>query len=101
DDLGRLYYNYNADLLRADLVPSHYLTRNSNFTPAVGINFQALKDQTIWPGRPTPGVNRGYEATALRTDGTLKACTSACAPTVYRGALFPEEYRGNVFICDP
>ena len=38
DDVGRFYYNYNADLLRGDFVPTQYLSRSAFFTPMVGSN---------------------------------------------------------------
>jgi mono/diheme cytochrome c family protein/glucose/arabinose dehydrogenase len=102
DDLGRLYYNSNSDVLRMDVTPSEYLTRNPNFTKASGIDVQpGGHDQTVWPGRVNYGVNRGYKDGQLRADGTLATVTAACAPMVYRGDLFPEEFRGNVFVCEP
>jgi mono/diheme cytochrome c family protein len=48
-----------------------------------------------------PGVNRGYRPGQLRPDGTLATFTAACAPLVYRGDNFPDEFRGNVFVCEP
>ena len=101
DDFGRLYYNYNPELLRADLVPAHYLSRNPNFTGGTGFNFQVCTDQTVWPIRQTPGVNRGYQAGVLRDDGTLRTATAACAPIIYRAELFPDEFRGNAFAAEP
>lgn len=101
DDVGRLYYNYNSDLLRVDLVPPAYTTRNPNYQPATAVNVKAMKDQTVWPGHPTPGVNRGYNPGALRDDGSLKSATATCGPGVYRGDLLPPRFRGNVFIPEP
>jgi glucose/arabinose dehydrogenase/mono/diheme cytochrome c family protein len=99
DDIGRLYYNSNSDPLRADLVPSAYLKRNPNFS-AAGANVQiAPAKLEVWPGRVTPGINRGYKM--LREDGTLPTVTAACAPVIYRGALFPAEFQGDAFICEP
>jgi glucose/arabinose dehydrogenase/mono/diheme cytochrome c family protein len=101
DDLGRLYYNSNSDVLRVDVTPAEYLTRNSNFSKPAGIDVQPHKDQSVWPGRVNYGVNRGYKDNQLRPDGTLATVTAACGPMVYRGDLFPEEFRGNVFVCEP
>jgi putative membrane-bound dehydrogenase-like protein len=101
DDFGRLYYNSNPDELRMDLVPSAYLVRNAFYRGAAGINVQPQKDQTVWPARVNPGVNRGYRRDELREDGTLARHTSACAPVVYRGDQFPDDCRGNVFVCEP
>lgn len=100
DDRGRLYYNSNSDPLRIDAVPSAYFKRNPNLGAVPGTNFQlAPASLPVWPGRVTPGINRGYKT--LRPDGTLPAVTAACGPVIYRGALFPEEFRGNAFICEP
>src|SRR5215207_3839257 len=65
-----------------------------------GVNFQvAPADLPTWPGRITPGINRGYKT--LRPDGTLSAVTAACSPVIYRGGLFPSELNGDAFICEP
>ena len=99
DDTGRLYYNSNSDPLRFDAVPSAYLRRNPNF-PATGTNVQLAPARLpIFPGRVTPGVNRGYNT--LDAEGKLKSVTAACAPVIYRGALFPAEFLGDAFIAEP
>jgi hypothetical protein len=101
DDFGRLYYNYNSDLLRGDLVGAQYMARNAGFVPTTGVNVKLMTDQQVWPAHPTPGVSRGYSAGTLRNDGTLKTVTATCGAGVYRGDLFGEAYRGNVFIPEP
>ena len=101
DDFGRLFYNSNEDPLRADFVPSAYLTRNPNSLNPAGVNVQLYEDKAVWPVRVNPGVNRGYRKGQLRPDGTLATFTAACAPLVYRGDNFPREYEGNVFVCEP
>ena len=101
DDYGRLYYNSNSDYLRADLVPRHYLIRNPNFKDPFGDYIQLDRDQSTWPGRINPGVNRGYQRGTLREDGTLARFTGACGPGIYRGELFPKEYYGAAFVAEP
>lgn len=99
DDTGRLYYNSNSDPLRLDAVPSAYLKRNAAFT-ASGTNVQLVPaNLRVWPGRVTPGINRGYNT--LDAEGKLTAVTAACGPVIYRGALFPAEFRGDAFIAEP
>jgi glucose/arabinose dehydrogenase/mono/diheme cytochrome c family protein len=99
DDTGRLFYNSNSDPLRVDVLPSAYLKRNPNFA-AAGSNVQVVPaNLRVWPNRVTPGINRGYKS--LDEDGKLYAVTAACAPVIYRGALFPAEYSGDAFICEP
>jgi mono/diheme cytochrome c family protein/glucose/arabinose dehydrogenase len=101
DDFGRLFYNYNSDFLRADLLPYPYMTRNPFYQTQDGTNVKVMADQSTWPSHPTPGVNRGYTAGQLRDDGTLKTCTATCGPGVYRGDLFGKDYYGDVFIPEP
>lgn len=102
DDIGRLYHDSNSDYLRADLVPPHYFpNRNPHYAGQSGVNVQLDKDQTVWPIRPTPAVNRGYRKGFLRADGSLKEFTAACGPCVYRGGIFPPDCDGDVFVCEP
>ncbi len=99
DDTGRLYYNSNSDPLRFDAVPSAYLRRNPNVT-ATGTNIQLAPARLpLFPSRVTPGVNRGYQN--LDKDGKLTSVTATCGPVIYRGALFPAEFRGDAFIAEP
>ena len=53
----------------------------------------------VWPGRVTPGINRGYNT--LDADGKMYAVTAACGPVIYRGGLFPAEFHGDAFIAEP
>lgn len=99
DDLGRLFYNSNPDFLRCDLIPCYSALAHAGKAP--GTNVQVVKDQTTWPARVNPGINRGYQKGALREDGTLAYCTAACGPVIYRGDNYPPEYRGNAFLCEP
>ena len=99
DDVGRIYYNTNSDPLRADLLPSEYLSRNPNFT-AAGTNVQLVPaNLRIWPSRVTTGVNRGYQT--LNDEGKITSMTAACSPVIYRGALYGQEFLGNAFVCEP
>jgi putative membrane-bound dehydrogenase-like protein len=101
DDIGRLYYNTNSDVLRCDLVPTHYLSRNANFRGDNGVNYRVVKDQATYPCRITPGVNRGYRSGQLRKDGTLATVTAACGVGVYRGDQYPAEFLNNIFVPEP
>ncbi len=99
DDAGRIYTNTNSDQLRGDLLPSAYLSRNPNFKGAEGANAKIATSQKTFPGRVTPGINRGYRAGELK-DGKLVNFTGACGPVIYRGDLFPKEFTGNSFVCE-
>lgn len=101
DDAGRLYYNYNWSQLHADLVPPNYISGNKNHTPVTGIDHGLTLEKTIYPIRPTPAVNRGYIPGILDENQKLKEFTAACSPFVYRGKTLPDEFYGNVFVCEP
>ncbi len=99
DDTGRLFYNSNSDPLRHDAIPSAYLRRNPNFA-ATGANVQLVPGRLlIWPSRMTPGVNRGYQN--LNDEFKITSMTAASGPVVYRGTLFPSEFRGDAFVPEP
>ena len=101
DDWGRVYYNSNSSQLRGDHINADYFDRNPHYSRPRGVNVLVAEDQRVWPIRVTPGVNRGYEPGILREDGTLNAFTAACAPTIFRGHLFPSAYYGNAFVAEP
>ncbi len=103
DDAGRIYRNTNQAALFVDLVPARYYARQPGLQRTRGL-FEALHNvsvNTVWPARPTRGVNRGYQNGILRPDGRLAAFTAACAPTVYRGDRLPAGLYGNVFVAEP
>lgn len=101
DDEGRLYYNYNWSQLHADLVPPNYLSRNKNHSPTTGIDHGLTIDRRVYPIRPNPAVNRGYIPGTLDKEGRLLEFTAACSPLFYRSTTLPQEYYGNVFVCEP
>jgi len=101
DDYGRIYHNSNSDQLRVDLIPGHHLLGNPNLAGRLtGTNFKVASDQTVWPARVNPGINRGYRPEMLR-DHRLKEFTAACAPWIYRADLFPGDAYGDAFVCEP
>lgn len=101
DDYGRLYFNYNSDMLRADLLPADAFTKNPLLRNASSINSKLAADQTLFASHPTPGVNRGYETKTLSADGRLTKPTGTCGALIYRGGAFPAAYRGNAFVPEP
>jgi len=98
DDAGRLYYNDNSTHLRVDLLPRQ-LAMSSGHGRGPGLDHVPCRDQSVWPLRVTPGVNRGYQPGVLKA-GRLTAFTAACSPCVYRGDAMPT-HRGHVFVCEP
>lgn len=98
DYRGRLFFNYNEDWLRCDLVPGRYGPLAAATGGLLALNWRVCGDRTVWPIRVTPGVNRGYQPGRL-VDGRLAIHTAVCAPHVYRGGLLPCD--GDVFVCEP
>jgi mono/diheme cytochrome c family protein/glucose/arabinose dehydrogenase len=101
DDEGRLVYNYNWSQLHADLVPPNYLSRNRHHQPSTGIDHGLSIDRRIYPIRPNWAVNRGYIPGALDEKGRLLEFTAACSPVVLRTTAFPQDYQGNILVCEP
>lgn len=98
DDRGRFYFNYNSDWLRCDLVPNHYGARAAKVGGLPQLNHRVVANQSVWPARVTPGVNRGYRKGLLK-DWRLTRTTGVCSPVVYRDQLLP--FSGDVFVCEP
>ncbi|MSU46214.1 MAG: hypothetical protein EXS42_03590 [Lacunisphaera sp.] len=96
-----MYYNTASSPLLADLFPGNKLLRNPSIPRPTSSNYEVAKKRNtpLWPSRLTPGINRGYRE--LRADGTLKEVTAACGPLIYRGDLFPDEFYGDAFFCEP
>jgi len=101
DDFGRLFYTSNSDQLRGDLIPSHYANKPGVTNKLKGLLAQIATNQSVWPRRINPGVNRGYQPEQLRADGTLATFTAACGTGIYRGDNFPADCYGNAFVCEP
>ena len=101
DNFGRLFYNSNSDHARGDLVPSHYVLKAGVNAKLPGLSQKLAEDQSVWPIRVNPGVNRGYQTGTLRADGTLARFTAACGTSIYRGDTLPPECIGNGFLCEP
>jgi mono/diheme cytochrome c family protein/glucose/arabinose dehydrogenase len=100
DNYGRLFFDYNSDYLRAGVIPPSYADRNPHYRGATAWNWPVDRNQLVFPAHGT-AVNRGYIKGFRRPDGTLREFTAACAPVIYRGGIFPPEYDGNAFVCEP
>ena len=99
DDLGRLYYSPNSDPLIGDSFPKHYSARNPEAGGISGVPRRVATDRSTWPIRINPGVNRGYQKSTLRKDGTLRTFTAACGPEIFRGTLV-QGADGDAFVCE-
>jgi mono/diheme cytochrome c family protein/glucose/arabinose dehydrogenase len=102
DDAGRIYRNVNDSPLYVDYTPVQYYLRNANAVRTRGLYELLIEqmDATVYPVRPTRGVNRGYRDEYFRADGSSIVIQGAGTPVVYRGDRYPKELQGNVFITD-
>ena len=100
DNYGRLAFNSNSDHFRMEPISSQYFLRNPFYRNA-RYSIQPLPNQTVWPGRINPGVNRGYRSRTLRPDGRLARFTGASSLTIYRGGHFPANFVGDAFVPEP
>lgn len=113
DDYQRWFTATNSQHLRQIVLPDHYLRRNpylavSAVTLDIPEHGAAAKVFRISPFEPwrverttrragSPDARR-FPSTELVPGGYI---TSACSPLIYTGDLFPKEFYGNNFVCDP
>jgi putative membrane-bound dehydrogenase-like protein len=113
DEWQRWFTATNSQHLRHIVLPDHYLRRNpllpvSAVTLDIPDHGAACKVYRLSPFEPWrvertrrraggPDAQR-FPATELVPGGYV---TSGTSPVVYTAALFPPEYRGNTFMCDP
>jgi putative membrane-bound dehydrogenase-like protein len=113
DDWERWFTATNSQHLRHIVLPDHYLRRN----PALPVSavtldipdhgaackvfrlspFEAWRVERTRRRAGGPDAQR-FPATELVPGGYV---TSGTSPVVYTADLFPPEYRGNTFVCDP
>jgi putative membrane-bound dehydrogenase-like protein len=113
DDYGHWFTNTNSQHLRQIVLPDHYLRRNPYLPvsavtldiPEHGPAARVYRISPFEPWRVERTTRRAGGADAKRFPSTELVpggyFTSACSPLVYTADLFPREYRGNVFVCDP
>ena len=101
DDYGRLFYNNNSENLLGDEFTPGLGATNANQKRVSGFNKKIVKDNKVYPARPTTGVNRGYMKGVLDDSLRLVNFTAACGPVIYNGNLFDKEYYGNAFVAEP
>jgi len=94
DDRGRLFTSTNRQFIVSD--------RGGMMPPWEKVSDSwPLDGYVVWPGHPTPRINRFYWPGALRADGSMISSTATCGPVIYRGDNFPADARGNAFSCEP
>lgn len=100
NDWGQIITSQNHHWIHVDYVPGRgeYLRRNPDAESRHGVDEQIVSRPEVHTVHPNPGTNRSYRDGVLRDDGRLAGPRSTTGPGPYRGELFPEEYRNNVFV---
>ena len=101
DDRGRLFYNNNSENLQGDFFSPGFGTSNDHQQRLRGFSENIIRNNRVYPIRPTPGVNRGYMKGILDESLRLVNFTAACGPVIFNSMLFGEEYYGNAFVAEP
>lgn len=101
DDYGRLFYNNNSANLLGDYYSPGFGGANKNQRRVSGFDERIVRDNHVYPLRPTPGVNRGYMKGILDDSLRLVEFTAASGPTIYRGNAFGKDYQMNAFVGEP
>jgi putative membrane-bound dehydrogenase-like protein len=113
DEQGNWFTATNSQHLRHIVLPDRYLRRNPFLAiRAVTLDipdhgaackvyrlspFEAWRVERTRRRKGGPDAQR-FPATELVPGGYV---TSGCSPVVYTAKLFPKEYHGNTFVCDP
>lgn len=102
DDEGRLFGNLNGSPLNVNYFPPSHYARNPRFESPEGLFVPIMKDRMVWPTASSRGFQTGFRESQVRKENsTLISVTAACGPCIYRGDLFPPDFRGNAFACEP
>jgi mono/diheme cytochrome c family protein/glucose/arabinose dehydrogenase len=101
DQFGRIYRNFNEDPLRMDYFSPHYAVRNPNLPTVRGAYERLTPNVEVFPGHPTPAINRGYRPQTMRPDSTLAHYTAVNSPVAYVGDQLPRELLNQVFVAEP
>ena len=88
DDQGRLFYNNNSENLQGDYFSPGFGAANENQQRVAGFSENIIRDNKVYPIRPTPGVNRGYMEGILDDKLRLVNFTAACGPVIFSSRLF-------------
>ena len=112
DDWGHLFFSNSANHVYQVVLPDRYLKRNPYLVaPPL---FREISDhggvaQIHRISEPQPwrversamweksGMTKKYFG---KIEPRQDYMTAVCGPLVYRGAAFPDEYRGNYFVCE-
>jgi putative membrane-bound dehydrogenase-like protein len=113
DDYQHWFTATNSQHLRQIVLPDHYLRRNPYLPvsavtidiPEHGPAARVFRISPFEPWRIERTTRRagGPDAARFPTTELVPGgyFTSACSPLIYTANLFPPEFHGNNFVCDP
>lgn len=113
NEWGDWFVNTNSQHLRHIVLDDHYLARNPNLpvgavTLDIADHGAACKVFRIspfesWRVERTRRRKGSAEASRFPTTELVPGgfSTSTCSPLVYRADLFPKDFHGQIFCCDP
>ncbi len=113
DEWGRWFTATNSQHLRHVVLPDHALRRNPALpvgavtldVPDHGAACKVFRRSPFegWRVERTTRRKGGPDALRFPTTELVPGgyVTSACSPAIYTADVFPPEYRGNAFVCDP
>jgi putative membrane-bound dehydrogenase-like protein len=113
DDFQHWFTATNSQHLRQIVLPDHYLRRHLQLPvsavtvdiPEHGPAARVFRISPFEPWRVERTARRagGSDATRFATTELVPGgyFTSACSPCIYTGDLFPPEFYGDNFVCDP
>ncbi len=93
DGKGNRFVCSNRNPCNHVVLPQKYLNRNPFL----------VRTETVQVVSPAAGDSRVFAISKPWTTSTLHAgtFTAACGVTIYRGDVFPNQFRGNSFVCEP
>ncbi|MCL6509044.1 MAG: hypothetical protein K6T59_18715, partial [Bryobacteraceae bacterium] len=113
DDFQHWFTATNSQHLRQIVLPDHYLRRHPHLPvtavtadiPEHGPAARVFRISPFEPWRVERTARRagGSDAARFATTELVPGgyFTSACSPCIYTGDLFPPEFYGDNFVCDP
>lgn len=100
DNLGRLFYNTNSNLLMGDSYDAQPVIATKT-SAAPGLSALVSENDEMFAVRVNPGVNRAYVPGVLKPDGRLNRPTSASGMAMYRGDQFGSGFERDVYVTEP
>jgi putative membrane-bound dehydrogenase-like protein len=103
DDWGRRFLTSYTRPLFVEMMEHRFMQRNPFIVPAEPVDDVEGPAVAIFRQNPPPAqATNGKARAAVKTNElTSSWLTKARGTVIYRGDLFPTNYRGNVFIADP